>query len=87
MIRQVNDFEVDNNIPCDIEKITGQRPGEKEPEYLVRWKGYPAEYDTWELQSSLGPPKNQLIAEFRKSFNITRKLENGNTSLDKQFFF
>jgi hypothetical protein len=42
--------------------------GATESEYLVRWRGYPAAFDTWELAENLGSSAKKLIAEYKKEF-------------------
>lgn len=36
----------------EVEQILNHRAGEHGYEYLVKWKGYDAEYNTWEPESS-----------------------------------
>ena len=42
----------------EVESLLGRRAG---PEYLVRWRGYTAEQDTWEPAKNINPA---LVAEY-----------------------
>ena len=44
----------------EVERITAQRKRGRRLEYLVRWRGYPPEEDTWEPSASLRNAKNAL---------------------------
>ena len=45
-----------------MERIVGQRTIKGQRQFLVRWKGYDADSDTWEQEKDLSCPK--LIEEF-----------------------
>ena len=38
----------------EVEDIIDEAIINNEPHYLIKWEGYPHEYDTWEPISSLG---------------------------------
>ena len=60
------DYELlDSEIQWEIESIMESRIRYKKPQYLVKWKGWPSEYNEWLLESDLDNAK-ALLREFRK---------------------
>jgi len=49
----------------EVRKILNRRHVKGKPKYLVRWKGYMAEKDTWEMLENLGNTMD-LVEEFEK---------------------
>ena len=49
-----------------VERIVAQRKRGRRTEFLVAWKGYPPEENTWEPRSSLRKARDPL-AEFEAS--------------------
>jgi len=50
-----------------VEKILNKRTVWGKEKFLVRWKGYTAEEDTWESRENLGNAK-ELVEEFEKEY-------------------
>jgi len=50
-----------------MEKILNKRKVQEKDKFLVRWKGYIAEADTWEERENLGNAK-ELVEEFKKEY-------------------
>jgi len=56
-----------------MEKILNKKKFREKDQYLVQWKGYTAEEDTWELRGNLGNVKD-LVKEFEKEYSEIRRL-------------
>jgi len=50
-----------------VEKILNKRIVRGKEKFLVRWKGYTAEEDTWESRENLGNVK-ELVEEFEREY-------------------
>ena len=48
----------------EIEKILNEKKIRGVEKYLVRWKGFTAEHDTWERREDLGNAK-EVLKEFK----------------------
>jgi len=51
----------------EVEKISNKRIVREKEKFLVRWKGYTAEEDTWENKENLENAK-ELVEEFKKEY-------------------
>jgi len=51
----------------EMEKILNKRTVRGKEKFLVRWKGYTAEEDTWENRENLGNTK-ELVEEFKRKY-------------------
>jgi len=51
----------------EVEKILNKRIVRGKEKFLVRWKGYMAEEDTWESRENLGNVK-ELVEEFEREY-------------------
>jgi len=51
----------------EVEKILNKRVVQRKEKFLVRWKGYTAEEDTWENRENLGNAK-ELVEEFEREY-------------------
>jgi len=56
----------------DIEKILSKRKRYGKVEYLVRWKGYTAEEDTWEKEGNLGNAR-EAIEDYERGYEKTAR--------------
>jgi len=50
-----------------VEKILNKRIVQGKDKFLVQWKGYTAEEDTWENRENLGNAK-ELVEEFEREY-------------------
>ena len=50
-----------------MEKILNKRAVRGKEKFLVRWKGYTAEEDTWENRENLGNVK-ELVEDFEREY-------------------
>ena len=48
----------------EVERITAQRKHGRAYQYLVSWKGYPAEENTWESRANLRGSAKRILAEW-----------------------
>jgi len=55
-----------------VEKILNRRDVRGKPKYLVRWKGYIAEEDTWKRLENLGNTMN-LAEKFKKDIRERKR--------------
>ena len=51
----------------EVEKILNKRVIRGKKKFLVQWKGYTAEADTWESRENLGNAK-KLVEEFEREY-------------------
>ena len=51
----------------EVERVTAKRKAGRGVQYLVAWKGYPAEENTWLPRSSLLPGAADALADFENS--------------------
>ena len=58
-------LEVDGEDEYELEKILGARKRKGSRQYLVKWKGYPENYDQWEPEENLGNAE-ELVREYWK---------------------
>ena len=69
--------EKDEGIVYEVEDIVDRRDGAEGPEYLVKWKDWPNDANTWEPEKHLR--KLDKLAEFKRC-GATNKMENVNKS-------
>jgi len=55
-----------------VEKILNKRIVQGKEKFLVRWKGYTVEEDTWESRENLGNVK-ELVEEFEREYREEAK--------------
>ena len=64
--------EIQGKMEYEVEKILNKRKRYGKVEYLVWWKGYTAEEDTWEKESNLGNAR-EAVEEYKKKYEKTAK--------------
>jgi len=55
----------------EVEKILNKRKVRGVVKYLVQWKGFMVEYDSWEREEDLENAK-EVVAEFERRVNEVR---------------
>ena len=61
-------IEIEEVKEWKIEKILNKRKIRGVDKYLVHWKGFTAEYDTWEKKEDLGNAR-EVLEEFERRIN------------------
>jgi len=64
--------EIQGKMEYKVEKILSKRKRYGKVEYLVWWKGYTAEEDTWEKESNLGNAR-EAVEEYKKEYKKTAR--------------
>ena len=59
--------EIDNENEYEVEEILDARMNRRKLQYLVRWKGYSQQYDSWEPEENLDNAQ-ELVRQFHKRF-------------------
>lgn len=62
----------------EVEKVVDKRINKGKVEYLLKWKGYPAEDNTWESEESLECP------ELLRDYGERRRLEKKSVAVKKE---
>ncbi|KAJ8895791.1 hypothetical protein PR048_001129 [Dryococelus australis] len=73
--------ESDSDVDYVVEKVVDKRVRKGKVEYLLKWKGYPSEENTWERKDHLNCP--ELLTEFEKSRADNFKTNSNNVKVDK----
>ena len=55
----------------EVEKILDYKIHHKKPKYLVKWKGYPENESTWEMEENLSNSQD-MLNEFKNQLNISK---------------
>ena len=78
-------IEVEGVKEWEIEKILNKRKIRGVEKYLVRWKGFIVEYDTWEKKEDLGNAR-EVLEEFERRINAeVRRQEKLDMAEEKDF--
>jgi len=62
-----HDIIIEGEEEFEVEKILNKRVVRGKEKFLVQWKGYTAEEDTWENRENLGNAK-ELVEEFEREY-------------------
>jgi len=66
--------EIQGEMEYEVEKILSKRKRYRKVEYLVRWKGYTAEEDTWEKEGNLGNAQEAVEDYEREYEKMARRI-------------
>lgn len=69
-------MEIEGEEEWEVEEVLDKRKRRGKVEYLVSWRGYGAEDDTWEPEGNLEHAK-ELVEEFEKRFPEAEKRKRG----------
>ena len=64
--------EIQGEMEYEVEKILSKRKRYGKVEYLVWWKGYTAEEDTWEKEGNLGNAR-EAVEDYEKEYEKTAR--------------
>jgi len=64
--------EIQGEMEYKVEKILSKRKRYGQVEYLVRWKGYTAEKDTWKKEGNLGNAR-EAVEEYEREYERTAR--------------
>jgi len=64
--------EIQGEMEYEVEKILSKRKRYGKVEYLVRWRGYMAEEDTWEKEGNLGNTR-EAVEDYEKEYEKTAR--------------
>lgn len=67
-IKSTNDANSIDDKVYEIEAIIDHKGGKNSRQYLVRWKGYSSDDDTWEKESHFYP---EILNKYKKMKNLT----------------
>ncbi|KAJ6033888.1 hypothetical protein N7444_003584 [Penicillium canescens] len=57
--------ELEDDDEWEVEEVRGEKKFQNELHYLVKWKGWPSEYNQWVPLSDMGNARG-IIAKFQK---------------------
>jgi len=67
-VEEVKLVEVEEVKEWEVEKILNQRKVKRVVKYLVQWKGFIVEYNSWKKEEDLENTK-EVVAEFKERIN------------------
>jgi len=63
---------IEGEMEYEVEKILSKRKWYGRVEYLVQWRGYTAEEDTWERKENLGNAQ-EVLRDYKKGYEETAR--------------
>lgn len=67
-------IEVEGDLEYEVDEVVDARRFRRKFQYLVRWKGYSREHDTWVNAEDMGNAQAKIRAFYRKKPNAPREI-------------
>ena len=78
-------MEVEGVKEWEVEKILNKKKMQGVEKYLVQWKGFTVEHDTWKRKEDLGNAK-EVLEEFEKRMNAEIRRQEKLDRVEEQDF-
>ena len=67
----------DESDEWEVEDIVGDQRYKRQSYFLVKWKGWPSEYNQWVLEEDLSAP--DILAKYRRTRSTKKKKKRTST--------
>lgn len=67
--------EIEGELEYEVEEILDSRVYRRQFQYLIKWKGYTAEHNSWEPVSNVGNAKDAISEFHRKHPSAPRRIQ------------